>query len=169
MIMDQLNVFVEGVEVAGAAGNRNAGDVIDLFEGGGANGGAPAATLRDVGQGRPVYLVILVTVAPADADTVEFRLVSDAEEPPNTTTATVHLTSGAIAVGELPAGTRLIYALPIEGEVYEQYLGIQVTNVGESALDDLEFTAFLTLDPAGNKAYPDALPDFGISWPQGGE
>lgn len=154
MIRDQLNLFALGVTVTGAAGTRNAGDVIDQRGLGGLAGAL--GQNRDLGvTARPVYWVITINVAPTGADTVEFKLVSDSENPPRTNgNEVVHLTTGAIAVASLPVGTIIAVPLPREGvDVYQQYVGTQVTNVGIGSLANLNFDAFLTLDPPAFRAY----------------
>lgn len=145
MILDERTEFADGVAVSGAAGTRNAGDVIDL------------SVARDIGSGHPIYLYVLVDTAPTGATTVEFRLVSDAGATPATDgSASLHWTSGAVAIASLPAGTKYVIALPLEGVDYERYLGFQVVNVGASPLADLVVTAGLTLDPQKWESYPDA-------------
>lgn len=144
MILDKRNEFADGVAVAGAAAVRNAGDTI------------PLGSARDLGNGQPMYFYVQVDTAPTGADTVEFQLVSDSTaEPATNGTATTHLRTGAVAIASLPAGKRYVYALPLEGAVYEEFLGLQVVNVGAGALAALVVTAGLTLDPAGWQAYPE--------------
>src|SRR5690606_4046197 len=144
MILDERNEFADGVAVAGAAGTRQGGDVIDL------------SVARDIGAGQPIYLYILIETAPTGADTVAFHLVSDSVDPPALDgSATVHYSTGDVAIADLPVGTRYMVALPLEDPDYERYLAIHVTNVGDGALADLVFSAGLTLDPRGWKAYPD--------------
>ena len=146
MILDKRTEFADGVSVSGAAGTRNVGDVIDL------------STARDIGSGQPVYLYILIDTAPTGADTVEFRLVSDATAIPATDgSATVHYSTGAKAIANLPAGTRFMVALPLEDPAYERYLGLQCVNVGASNLASLVVTAGLTLDPRKLESYPDGV------------
>src|SRR3546814_4506181 len=67
------------------------GDVVDLQGLGSGTGGA-----RDIGNGRPVYLVIQVTtevITGGTAGTIAFELVSDAQEAIVPDTATVHFRS----------------------------------------------------------------------------
>lgn len=146
MILDERNEFADGVAVAGAAATRNVGDVIDL-----------GTVVRDIGLGKTLYLNLIVDTAPTGADTVEFKLVSDAGATPATDgSASQHWSSGAVAIASLPAGTRYTIPLPIAGVAYERYLGVQAVNVGASALAALVVTAFLTLNPSKNVSYPDA-------------
>lgn len=146
MILDERTEFADAATPTGAAGTQNVGDVIDL------------EVARDVGSGHPIYLYVLVTVAPTGADTVEFRLVSDSTEVPSTDgSESLHWTSGAVAIADLPVGTVYMIALPLEGVDYERYLGFQVANVGASSLASLEVSAGLTLDPRKWEAYADAV------------
>lgn len=143
-ILDRLTEFADNVAVAGSAATRNVGDVIDL------------QVVRDLGNGQPVYLYVLVNDAPTGATTVEFRLVSDSSDTIATDgSASLHWSSGAIAIANLPDGERFVVALPLEGVEYERYLGFQVVNVGATDLADLDVSAGLTLDPMGWKAYPE--------------
>lgn len=149
MILDKLTEFGDSVAVTGAAGTRNLTDVIDIFA------QDALTTMRDVGNGQSVYLYLLVETAPTGATTVEFQLISDSVNPPATDgSATTHWSSGATPIADLPDGTMFVIELPLEGAAYEQYLGVQVTNVGASPLAALVVSAGLTLDKHGWKAYP---------------
>lgn len=144
MILDERTEFADGVAVSGAAAVRNVGDTIPL----------PVA--GDLGNGQPVYAYILVDAAPTGATTVEFRLVSDAGATPATDgSASLHHSTGAIAIASMPVRTRYVFPLPLEGVAYERYLGVQAVNVGATALADLVVSAGLTLDPVGWKPYPE--------------
>lgn len=144
MILDERNEFADGAAVAGAAGTRQVGDVIDL------------SVARDIGSGQPIYLYILIEAAPTGATTVKFDLVSDAVDPPATDgSATLHYSTGDVAIGDLPAGTRYMVAIPLEDPEYERYLALHEVNVGAGALADLVVSAGLTLDPRRWKAYPE--------------
>jgi hypothetical protein len=151
MIRDTFNTFSTSGDFANEAGTANVGDIIDL----GLDG-------RDIGNGEPLYLVIVVETA-ADggagaAGTTQFRLVSDATSTISTTTATVHFDSQAfLAATDLTQGRILVFPLPIGGGAhpYERYLGLQIVQAVEGE-DDLVCSAFLTRDPTGWKAYADA-------------
>lgn len=145
MIMDERLEFADATAVTGAAATRLVGDVINLQQ------------ARDIGNGQPVYAVVQVVTAPTGADTVKFQIVSDAQAAIATDgTQTIHAATDAEAIADLPVGTTFVLALPLEGKAYEQYLGFQVVNAGATALASLEVNAFLTLDPHGWQAYPDA-------------
>lgn len=148
MILDTLNEFCDGVSLnTGGAGSYNLGNQIDLSE------------ARDIGNGEPMYLVIQVaediTVA-SSTGTVQFRLVSDDSDTIATDgSATVHMVSPTFATSttEIEAGTVLLaQALPMEGEEYERYIGLQQVT-GATALNAGAINAFLTHDVANWKAY----------------
>lgn len=152
MILDERTEFCDAVALnTGAAGTYLLGDQIDL------------GVARDIGAGQPLYLVVTVdtgiTVA-ASTGTVSFSLASDNSASIATAgTATVHATSAAWATSTtaIPAGTVLFaVALPMEGAVYERYLGILQTT-GTTAINAGKINAFLTHDVAKYKAYADAI------------
>lgn len=152
MILDERTEFCDAVALnTGAAGTYLLGDQIDL------------GVARDIGAGQPLYLVVTVdtgiTVA-SSTGTVSFSLASDNSASIATNgTATVHATSAAWATSTtaIPAGTVLFaVALPMEGAVYERYLGILQTT-GVTAINAGKINAFLTHDVAKYKAYADAI------------
>lgn len=156
MILDERNEFADNVDATGEAGTVNLGDVIDL----GAN---QASVQRDIGNGHPLYWVISVDTA-ADggagaAATVQFHLVSDAVSTPDLATRTVHMSSPVYtALNDLTGETILVFAVPQANPnaPYERYLGVQRT-VAVEGEDALFVSTYLTLDPHGNRAYPDAI------------
>lgn len=145
MNLDFLNEFGADEAVAGAAATRNVGDVIDLL----------ATVGGDVGSYPPIYWYVKIDTAPAGATSVEFKLVTDSTGIPATDgSATQLVSTGAIAIASLPAGTVLAFPLP-HGIVSERYLGLQCTNVGATALSALVVTSGLTLTPPAWRAYPE--------------
>ena len=151
MIIDKRTEFCDAVSCnTGAAGTYNLGDVIDL--------GAVSPS-RDLGGDMALYLVVTVDTGittAGSAGTVAFQLISDAQDAPLTNgTQTVHAVSRAFVTGAtaIAAGTVLFaIQLPIEGAVYERYLGIQQVT-GTTALNAGKINAFLTEDVARWKAY----------------
>lgn len=155
MILDERTEFADAVSVAAAAGTALIGDVID------------AEVVRDLGNGQPIYLVIVVDteiITGGVAGTVEFQLVSDAQAAIATDgSATVHYSTGTFVTDDaaanddkLSAGEVLAcVALPLEGNAYERYLGILAVT-GTTTTTAGAISAFLTLDPTGWKAYPEA-------------
>jgi len=156
MILDTLTEFASAVTVNAAAGTANIGSTIDM-----------GAGFGDAGNGQPIYLVIQTTteiVTAGNAGTLQFKLVSDSTATPETdTTVTTHMLTNAFVTDgtdandpEMKAGGVIFFgALPLEGNPYEQFIGIQAvtatTTTTAGAID-----AFLTLDPHGWKSYPDA-------------
>lgn len=147
MIMDELNEFCDATAMnTGGAGTYLLGDVIDL---------GSIGTLKDIGNGRPVYLVLQVTTTATSggAATGNFQLASDSTAN-LATSPTVHWQSGALALATIAAGLRYAVALPTEKR-YERYLGVlQVTAVAAFTAGAID--AFLTLDAPGWYAPPDA-------------
>jgi hypothetical protein len=167
-MFDKQNEFADAVTVALAAGTTNLGNQIDLLQ------------ARDVGAGRPLWLVINVATAIVTggaAGTIQFRLVSDDTASISTTACSVHLISPAFVTDDdptIPVGTQLFCAaLPLcqdfvsvsvagvpvttgPGAPYERFLGVQVI-VGTTTITAGAVNAYLTLDPHGLKQYADAV------------
>lgn len=146
MILDERNEFADALSCVANVGNAILGDVIDL-------GATP--TLRDLGTGEPIYLVIQVDTAIAgSSSTVQWQLCSDSVAA-LTTSKTVHLDTSAIAEAALVAGYTKVYALPQEA-TFERYLGIWQT-VAVGNLSAGKVNIFLTTQPAKWRAYDDAI------------
>ena len=149
MIFDKLAEFCDATALnTGVAGSYFIGSAVD------------AGPVRDLGAGKPLYLVITVDTAATSggAATGEFQLRSDDTSTINPTTGSLHVSTGAIALANLSIGKRFMLALPVEGIAYERYLGIvQVTGV--AAFTAGKINAFLIQDPVGAawKAYADAV------------
>ena len=153
MIMDERNEFADAASVAAAAGTALIGDVIDL-----------GSVHRDIGNGQPVYLVITTAteiITGGVAGTVKFQLVSDAQAAIAVDgTATVHIDTGTFVTDDAAAnapqlnagGVICCIALPLEGPVYEQFLGILCVTATTTTTAGA-INAFLTLDPTGWDAY----------------
>lgn len=155
-IMDARNEFCDATSCAAAAGTSLLGNVLDL-----------GAAARDIGNGEPLYLCITVDteiITAGNAGVIQFFLASDAQAAIATDgSATIHLTSPAIVTDDAAANgalasagsTVLMAALPM-GAVYERYLGI-LSTVTTTEVTAGKINAFLTKDPRGWRAYPDAL------------
>ena len=146
MILDERTEFADAAAIALNTTNAIAPntDVIDL-------GATP--TLRDLGNGEPIYLVIQVDTVFGGAGNVTFDLVSDSAAD-LATSKTTHWSSGAIAYTAWVAGYTKVVALPTEA-TYERYLGLWETTSGN--LTSGKINAFLTRDVAKYTNYPDAL------------
>lgn len=155
MIMDKRTEFADAVSVAVGASTINLGDQIDL------------SILEDIGNGQPVYLILTCDtgiITGGAAGTILFRLVSD-----NTASiavdgsATVHWASKLFvtdddALNDIDAGeTIAVVAIPLGGQAtYERYLGVQAV-VATTTITAGKVNAFLSLDPTGWKAFPNAI------------
>jgi hypothetical protein len=156
MIMDERLEFADATTAFGAAGTALLGDVVDL------------EVVRDIGNGQPVYWVVTTgteIITAGSAGTLKFQLVSDAQAAIAVDgSATVHLDTGTFVTGSAAAnavqlnagGVIACIALPIEGPVYERYLGTLAVT-GTTATTAGTINSFLTLDPIKWKAYPDAV------------
>jgi hypothetical protein len=144
MILDERLEFADAAAIALNVGNAIAPntDVIDL-------GATP--TLRDLGAGEPMYLVLQVDTAFVGATaTIQFQLASDSTAN-LATSKTIHLDTGAIAVATWAAGYTKVYALPKE-VTYERYLGLWMT-VATANVTAGKLNAFLVHDVARYTAY----------------
>ncbi len=112
---------------------------------------------RDPGNGQPLWLVIQVdeAITSGGAATIQFRLASDDSATIHDTSSTEHLLTETFSVAQLAQGAQFPFALPISGLEYEQFLGVQAIIAGATVTGGA-ISAFLTLDPPGWKAYPDA-------------
>ncbi len=156
MLLDEYTEFCDATSVIGGAGTALLGDVIDL-----------GAVSRDIGNGEPLYFVVNVSteiVTAGSAGTIQFFLASDAQAAIATNgSATIHASSASIvtdgtdANGALSkAGTYPMYVALPQGTTYERYLGVLCT-IGTTSVTAGAINAFLTTNPTGNPAYPDAL------------
>lgn len=142
-------------EDAGAVNTGNSdllqGDVIDLQS----LGGSGVGSARDPGNGEPLMLVIQVTTTfTGDATIVAFTLASDAVAAIVPSTSTKHVSIGHFDADDLVAGNQFAVSVPIEGNVYERYLGLLVERNGASTgITAGAINAFLTSDVASWKAY----------------
>lgn len=153
MIMDERTEFADAASVAAAAGTALIGDVVDL-----------GAEHRDIGAHRPLYLVITTAteiITGGSAGTIEFILASDAQAAIAVDgTASVHWRSAAFVTDDAAVnspqlnagGIIAVVALPMEGVVYERYLGILAV-IATTTVTAGAINAFLTLDPKAWQAY----------------
>ena len=150
MILDEGLEFADAASV-GVPNNTtvNVGSDVDL------------GVARDIGAGRPLYLVVQVTTAitSGGAAKCRFKLVSDAAATPAVDgTATEHVTTDDIAVATLVAGWTVVIPIPAGASVaYERFLGFQVQETASQALTAGNVNAFLTHDARVYKAYADAV------------
>jgi hypothetical protein len=155
MILDERLEFADAVSVAAAAGTALIGDVIDL------------EVARGIGTGEELWLVITTDteiITGGAAGTLQFQLVSDAQAAIAVDgSATVHVATKAYVTDDAAANDvqlnagGIIFAgtLPIEGPIYERYLGILAVT-GTTTTTAGKINAFLTKDVGKWKAYADA-------------
>lgn len=149
MIIDSTLEMLDAVAVnTGGAGTYLLGSQIDI---------QPA---RDIGQGRPAYLVISVDTLLASATgAIQFELASDATAAIATDgTATTHWKSDVytVASGSLAVGKTWVVPLPTgTASPYEKFLGI-LQHTTTAAFTAGKINAFITFDPFGWTAQADA-------------
>jgi hypothetical protein len=147
MLLDSLLEMADAQAVTVTAISTN---VIDL-------GPVADNTLRDIGTGEDMYLVISVdtTFTAAGAATLTAALVSDSTANLATSPTTHATPLAAVAVASLVAGTQYVVEVPPGN--YEQYLGIQWT-VATGPMTAGKANAFLTHDAQLYRAYADRQP-----------
>ena len=144
MIQDALNKFSTAQAVTASA----ISDVVDL------NAGTLSPTLRDLGTGHDLTLVITVTetAAAAGAATVQFSLESD-DVAGLSGSPTVHVATAAVPKATLVAGYEVAkFKLP-QGVTYERFLGVRYT-VATGPLTAGKFSAALVETAQAWNAYP---------------
>jgi hypothetical protein len=155
MILDKLAEFCDATSVAAGAGTALLGNVMDL----------KAAGL-DIGNGEDIYLVINVdteVITGGAAGTIQFKLSSDAQAAIATDgSATDHIVTASLVTDDAAANSDTlnaggtIYAGCLPRGTYEQYLGILCV-IGTTTVTAGKINAFLTSEPAGWKAYANAI------------
>lgn len=127
-----------------------------------------ANTIRDFGNGRPVYLFIDVgttgiTAASDATGTLQFILASDNGEAVDPSTGTRHLltptygTSNATPATLVPGQRLFECAIPSDGsKPYEQFLGILQVPVTR-AITAGTVNIGLTLSPTSQRYYPNGI------------
>lgn len=146
MFVDYQNQFSDAQAVTSTAISTN---VLDL-------GATP--TLRDIGNGEPIYLVILTQTTCTDTSsdaTVTFTLESDSTAD-LATSATVHYSTGAKAFATYATAGTVVAVVALPYGSYERYLGVRYT-VASGPLTAGAFDAFLTKDVQKWQSYADAL------------
>lgn len=144
-IMDSRTLFGDSFDLQQEAGTYLFTNQIDL------------SVARDIGNGQVVYLCAVVEEAftdGGDSATLNLRLRSDDSATIHATTSTGHFESGAMLKAALTLGAKFCWAIPLEGNAYERYLGLQGV-VATAGFDAGMITAWLSLDPMGWKAYPE--------------
>ena len=152
MILDEHTEFCDATAITGMGGTTTlVGDVMDL-----------GTVARDIGQGQPTYFVLSVDTAFAGGTTNQFILASDSQEAIRTSSTAGqeirHILTDIIPTATWIAGFTFVWPLPMGGVegtgTYKRYLGLLNVDVGTQTTGNIN--AFLTNDPHGWTAYPDA-------------
>lgn len=144
MILDAYLEFADAQAVTSTA----ISNVIDL---------GSDNTLRDIGAGEDVWLVVLTQTSATDSGsdaTLTVSLESDSTAD-LATSATVHDTTGALAFAAFATAGTVLYAKRLPVGEYERYLGVRFT-VASGPLTAGKFDAFLTKDYAKFRTYANA-------------
>lgn len=144
MILDAFNEFSDAQAVTSTAISAN---VLNL-------GPVTDNTLRDIGTGNPMYLIVKTNTAATDTSsdaTLTITLESDSTEGLETS-PTVHYSTGAIAFASFATAGTVLAAVILPAGSYEQYLGLRYT-VASGPLTAGKFDAFLTKDADLYRAY----------------
>ncbi|MFC0666788.1 Bbp16 family capsid cement protein [Azotobacter chroococcum] len=146
MYVDKQAEFSDSQAVTATAISTN---VVDLYPLGNA---VNTNTVRDIGVGEDVYLVVQVdtTATAAGAATVTVTLESDSAAG-MATAPVVHFSSKAFALAEMAAGATLV-AIKLPSADYKRYIGVRFT-VATGPLTAGAFSAFLAKDVQAFKAY----------------
>lgn len=143
-LVSKLDEFCDGTALAAATAAAGVcGNVIDL-------GTSPTGALLTNVQGYPgnsnIYLVAKILAAATGANSTKvFALHSSTLAALTGGTTTVHLTTSAIAMATLVAGYE-IYNIKLPRGTYQRYLGLYMTNAGDSMTGGT-IDAYLTMDP----------------------
>lgn len=148
MIVDKLTQFGEDFDLDQETGSYLFTNQIDL-----------GAAGVDIGNGKPVYLVCVVTETftdGGDSATLTLQLRSDDSASIHASTSSLHFETAAMLKANLTAGRKFVFAVPQANAVpYERYLGLQAV-VATAGFDSGMISAFLSLDPTGWTAIADA-------------
>ena len=115
-------------------------------------------TLKDIGTGQDVYLVVSTQTAATDSGsdaTLTVTLESDSTAN-LATSATVHYSTGALAFSAFSPAGAVLAAVKLPAGNYERYVGVRYT-VASGPLTAGKFDAFLTTDVQAWRAYADAV------------
>lgn len=148
MILDKFLEFSDAQAVTSTAISTNVVDLAPLGNGVGTN------TVRDIGSGEDVYLIVRTVEAATDSGsdaTLTVTLESDSTEN-LATSPTVHFSTGALAFAAFsPAGAQ-VCSIKLPAGDYERYVGVRFT-VASGPLTGGKFDAFLVKDAQSYRPY----------------
>lgn len=147
MILDKFLEFSDAQAVTATAISTNVVDLAPLGNGVGTN------TVRDIGAGEDLYLIVRTLTAATDVGsdaTLTVTFESSATE--NLNSSTVHFSTGALAFAAFsPAGTELV-RIKLPGGNYQRYIGVRYT-VASGPLTGGTFDAFIVKDAQSYRPY----------------
>lgn len=149
MILDAQNFLAGSYNAAtGVWTGKSYGTTAGAYEGTNVYDTGATNTLKDLGTGGDLYLVIQTVeaaVAAGTDGTVTFRLMSDA-----TTTmvgGTEHWVSSALSEATLATAGYVVCKIELpRGKTYERYIGV-TTTIATQTFSAGTYVAFLTTDP----------------------
>ncbi len=145
MILDERTEFADATALnTGAAGDYVIGDVVDL-----------GAAGRDIGNGEELELVVQVDTTATSGGSATLAISLATDDNSSLSSPTKIVTSPAVAVASLTAGTT-VFRVRVPAGTYERYLGI-VQTTGTAAFTAGKINAFLTPASANWKAYADGI------------
>jgi hypothetical protein len=146
MYLDAKNEFSDAQAVTATTISTN---VVDL---------GATNTLKDLGIGEDVYLIVLTQTACTDASSdATLTLTLESDSVANLATSpTVHYTTGALAFAAYSAAGSVVAAIRLPSGNYERYLGVRYT-IAAGPLTAGNFDAFLTKDWQKFRAYANGV------------
>jgi len=147
MILDKFLEFSDAQAVTATAISTNVVDLAPLGNGVGTN------TVRDIGAGEDLYLIVRTLAAATDVGSdATLTVTFESSNAEALSASTVHFSTGALAFATFsPAGTELArFKLP--GGNYLRYLGVRYT-VANGPLTGGTFDAFLVKDAQALRSY----------------
>jgi hypothetical protein len=111
--------------------------------------------IRDIGSGRPLYIVLLVTTAMTDSGS-NSAMVATLETDDNSSFSSATTTQTLLTIPAVSAAGTARYAQIYPGAANERYLRLKYTSTN-GALTTGNFTAFITTDIDNFVAYADGL------------
>lgn len=145
MYVDKQAEFSDSQAVTATAISTNVYDLAPI-------GNAVNSNLvRDIGVGEDVYLVVQTDAAATAAGAATVTVTFESSAAAGMTSPTVHFTSPAYALADMPAGKTLL-AFKLPAGAYQRYLGVRYT-VATGPLTAGSFSAFLTKDVSAFRAY----------------
>lgn len=146
MYVDKQAEFSDNQVVTATAISAN---VYDLFPVGNA---VNSNTVRDIGVGEDVYLVVQVDAAATAAGAATVTVTLESSSTADLATApTVHFSSAVYALASLTASKTLM-AFKLPADAYKRYVGVRYT-VATGPLTGGSFSAFFAKDIQAFRSY----------------